>query len=240
MYCGNNANNPSLLNGTKVLGTRYSCLQKGRSFGYAQPVDPNFLGPYQPIDTTKKYCGNASILPDEYDRFGNIYECFLKGVGVGKKIKADNHVNPPPPPPPPPQFSFGKSTSNNKDNMNKDKDNMNNDKDNMNKDKDNMNNDKDNMNKDKDNMNNDKDNMNKDKDNMNNKKKYLLTILTIFLIIFNFSLLYYIKPNIILIKNDDIKDINKEKKINWFRFICLYLFICLISYFILFYIVFIV
>ena len=64
MYCGNNANNPSLTNGTKVLGTRYGCLQKGKYFGYAQPVDPNFLVPYQPIDPTRKYCGNASILPN--------------------------------------------------------------------------------------------------------------------------------------------------------------------------------
>jgi len=110
MYCGNNANNPSLTNGTKVLGTRYKCLQKGKRFGYAQPVDPNFLVPYQPIDTTRKYCGNSSVLPDEYDRFGNLYECYLTGVGVGKKLKADNQpINQNPPPP---QFSFGKTSIN--------------------------------------------------------------------------------------------------------------------------------
>jgi len=174
MYCGNNANNPSLTNGTKVLGTRYKCLQKGRNFGYAQPVDPNFLVPYQPIDTTRKYCGNSSVLPEEYDRFGNIYECFLKGVGVGKKLKADNNpINPNPPP----QFSFGKSD-------------------------------------------NDK----------NNDKNNLLRILTIFLIIFNFGLLYYIKPNLIMETNK-----KNEKKINWLKFICLYLFMFLISYTILYY-----
>ena len=115
MYCGNNANNPSLTNGTKVLGTRYGCLKKGKIFGYAQPVDPDFLVPYQPIDTTKKYCGNNDILPDGYDRFGNIYECYLKGVGVGKKLKADEHVNNQPPP----QFSFGNSIKNDKNDKNK-------------------------------------------------------------------------------------------------------------------------
>ena len=33
MYCGNNKNNRSLLNGTKVLGTRHSCLKNGVGFG---------------------------------------------------------------------------------------------------------------------------------------------------------------------------------------------------------------
>ncbi len=91
IYCGNNANHPELLNGTKILGTRYSCLQKGKLNGYSQPVDPNFLLPYQPIDTTKKYCGNSVNLPVGYDRFGGLYECYLKGMGVGKKLKAQNN-----------------------------------------------------------------------------------------------------------------------------------------------------
>lgn len=88
IYCGNNAQHPDLVNGTKVLGSRYSCLQKGKNNGFNQPVDPNFLLPYQPIDTTRKYCGNKNALPVGYDRFGGLYECYLSGVGVGKKLKA--------------------------------------------------------------------------------------------------------------------------------------------------------
>jgi hypothetical protein len=88
IYCGNNAHHPGLINGTKALGTRYSCLQKGKNNGLNQPVDPNFLLPYQPIDTTRKYCGKSDILPIGYDRFGGLYECYLSGVGVGKRLKA--------------------------------------------------------------------------------------------------------------------------------------------------------
>lgn len=101
IYCGNNARHPDLLNGTKVLGTRYSCLQKGKNNGLNQPIDPNFLLPYQPIDTTRKYCGNKTVLPVGYDRFGGLYECYLSGVGVGKREKAtgNNIGNPPSPSP---------------------------------------------------------------------------------------------------------------------------------------------
>lgn len=90
MYCGNNANHPDLLNGKKTIGTRYGCLLKGKSFGFEQPVDENFLKPYIPIDKTKKYCGGSNVLPNGYDRFGGLYECYLKGIGVGKKLKAES------------------------------------------------------------------------------------------------------------------------------------------------------
>lgn len=101
IYCGNNARHPDLVNGNKVLGTRYSCLQKGKNNGLNQPVDPNFLLPYQPIDTTKKYCGNKSSLPLGYDRFGGLYECYLSGVGVGKRQKAiENNIGNPASPSP--------------------------------------------------------------------------------------------------------------------------------------------
>ena len=100
IYCGNNSQHPDLLNGSKTLGTRYSCLQKGKNNGFNQPVDPNFLLPYNPIDTTRKYCGNNNILPVGYDRFGGLYECYLSGVGVGKKLKARGiEENPPTPSP---------------------------------------------------------------------------------------------------------------------------------------------
>lgn len=89
MYCGNNARHPSLLDGSKVLGTRLGCLQNGITRGLSQPIDPAFLGDYEPIDTTKKYCGNKPVLPPGYDRNGGLYECYLKGVGTGKKLKAE-------------------------------------------------------------------------------------------------------------------------------------------------------
>lgn len=106
IYCGNNAEHPDLLNGTKILGSRFSCLQKGKTKGYSQPVDPNFLLPYRPIDTTRKYCGNSSILPNGYNRFGGLYECYLKGVGVGKKLKANNAIIGDPPDPSPVLSSY--------------------------------------------------------------------------------------------------------------------------------------
>ena len=102
--CGNNAYHPDLLSGDRALGTRYTCLQKGKDNGYSQPADPNFLLPYQPIDATKKYCGNKAALPVGYSRFGGLYECYLKGMGVGKKLKAQAGIpagdssSPPSPP----------------------------------------------------------------------------------------------------------------------------------------------
>jgi len=112
IYCGNNAEHPDLLNGTKILGSRFSCLQKGKTNGYSQPVDPNFLLPYRPIDTTRKYCGNSSVLPNGYNRFGGLYECYLKGVGVGKKLKANNAGIGEPPDPSPVVSSYRSDVSN--------------------------------------------------------------------------------------------------------------------------------
>lgn len=92
-YCGNNANNPSLLDGSKVLGTKLQCLKRGLRRGLSEPVDPLFLEPYQPIDPIKKYCGDKENLPENYDRFGGLYECYLKGVGTGKRLKAQRNLN---------------------------------------------------------------------------------------------------------------------------------------------------
>jgi predicted nucleic acid-binding Zn ribbon protein len=88
LYCGNNALHHSLVNGSAVLGTRRGCLEKGKQIALSQPPDPHFLQPYEPIDTTRKYCGNRDYLPEGYDRYGGLYECFLKGQGVGKRMKA--------------------------------------------------------------------------------------------------------------------------------------------------------
>ena len=90
IYCGNNAEHPDLVNGRKVLGTRYQCLRKGIQRGNALPVDPNFLLPYTPIVPNTKYCGNRNDIPAGYTRFGGLYECYLSGVGVGKRLRADN------------------------------------------------------------------------------------------------------------------------------------------------------
>lgn len=105
LYCGNNANNSDVVNGIAVIGTRRGCLEKGKYIGNAQAPDPSFLRPYVPIDDTKVYCGNYDNKPAGYDRFGGLYECFLKGIGVGKRTKAVAILGgggaPPAPPAPP-------------------------------------------------------------------------------------------------------------------------------------------
>ena len=88
IYCGNNRLDVRLVNGTLVLGNRYSCLRKGVGVGLHLPRDPAMNDPYEPIDDTKVYCGNSDNLPDGYDRNGTNSECFRKGVGTGKKIRA--------------------------------------------------------------------------------------------------------------------------------------------------------
>jgi hypothetical protein len=93
IYCGNNANHNALVNGQVRLGTRFECLQKGKQIGLAQPVDPSFAQPYQPIDPLRKYCGNQANIPNGYNRFGTLHECMLTGIGVGKRIKATNPEN---------------------------------------------------------------------------------------------------------------------------------------------------
>ena len=88
MYCGNNAADAGLLNGNKQLGTRYQCFRKGIGKGLNLPVDLNYNGAYNPIDPARVYCGNQNALPAGYDRMGNLSECLRKGVGVGKRQRA--------------------------------------------------------------------------------------------------------------------------------------------------------
>ena len=94
LYCGNNANHPDVVNGTAVIGNRRGCLEKGKFIGYQQAADATFLREYVPIDDTRKYCGNHEVMPAGYDRFGGLYECFLKGMGVGKRQKAVDVLGP--------------------------------------------------------------------------------------------------------------------------------------------------
>lgn len=89
MYCGNNALHEGLINGQQVLGTRHKCLRKGIGTGLHLPVDLSYNGPYQPIDTTRSYCGDKPNLPNDYDRFGMLSECLQKGVGIGKRKRAE-------------------------------------------------------------------------------------------------------------------------------------------------------
>lgn len=91
MYCGTNALDRDVINGTKQLGTRYQCLKRGIGQGLSMEPDDKYLGDYQPLDDTKKYCGNLNLLPVGYDRFGTIHECHTTGIGAGRKLKAQRY-----------------------------------------------------------------------------------------------------------------------------------------------------
>lgn len=89
-YCGNNALHPGLASGDLVIGNRYQCLKKGIGVGLnIRPVDPDYDGPYKPIDTTKRYCGLQDKIPPGYDSFGTNGECLRLGVGIGKRSAAE-------------------------------------------------------------------------------------------------------------------------------------------------------
>jgi hypothetical protein len=93
IYCGNNALHPDIVNGVKVLGSRYQCLRKGIGTGINLPVDPDYGLPYEPIDNRKIYCGNQNVLPVGYDILGNAPQCLQKGIGIGKVQKAQGDVD---------------------------------------------------------------------------------------------------------------------------------------------------
>jgi len=93
MYCGNNRFNIDVVNGTRRLGTRYSCLRTGIGKGLKLPLDKTYNGRYAAIDNRKIYCGNDMILPRNYDLVGNLPMCLQKGVGIGKKLKAERSRN---------------------------------------------------------------------------------------------------------------------------------------------------
>jgi hypothetical protein len=86
-YCGNNANHRTLLNGQAVIGSRHSCLKKGIYTG-KQIYNADYAGEFNPIDPTRRYCGNAQALPHGYDRYGSNTECLSTGVGIGMAIRA--------------------------------------------------------------------------------------------------------------------------------------------------------
>lgn len=87
IYCGNNGRDEGLLNGTKVLGTRYQCFKKGIGKGLKEPI-LDYTPNYEPIDDYPKiFCGNGNVLPQNKDQFGTRQECLRKGFGVGQKQK---------------------------------------------------------------------------------------------------------------------------------------------------------
>lgn len=85
LYCGNNARDEGLINGTKTLGTRYQCLKKGIGKGLNEPI-LKYNNDYEPIENVRIYCGNGA-LPNNKDRFGTRDECLRKGFAVGQKQK---------------------------------------------------------------------------------------------------------------------------------------------------------
>jgi hypothetical protein len=88
MYCGNNRRDRSVVEGKKVIGTRYKCFRQGIGVGLNLPYDPNYNQEYEPIDGRRIYCGQEEKLPAGYDMMGSNHTCLQHGVGVGRKIKA--------------------------------------------------------------------------------------------------------------------------------------------------------
>lgn len=86
IYCGNNLNDPRLLNGTHVVGTNYQCLKRGIGIGSSMPYDAAYNGVHAPIDGRRFYCGNAPIPPvaGGYFAVGSPSKCLQVGIGVGK------------------------------------------------------------------------------------------------------------------------------------------------------------
>lgn len=88
IYCGNNALDSSLIDGSKVIGSRYACFKKGVGVGLYMPTDQSFLLPYAQIVPEKIYCGKSNVCPDGYDRLGSLHGCMQKGFGLGRTLKA--------------------------------------------------------------------------------------------------------------------------------------------------------
>lgn len=93
IYCGNNRLHPSVVNGNAIIGTRNRCFKRGFGRGYHSPVDPDYDFNYEPIDDRRIFCGNGNELPEGYDRLGNLPHCLLKGYGVGRRKRHEDHFN---------------------------------------------------------------------------------------------------------------------------------------------------
>jgi len=91
IYCGNNRLNRRLTSGELDIGSRSKCFKKGVGVGLNQPIDPNYLGEYEPLYIDNFFCGdNEDDAPNNY-RMGTLSQCLQKGVGIGKLQKAQNN-----------------------------------------------------------------------------------------------------------------------------------------------------
>ena len=89
IYCGNNAQDPQLIAGEVEQGTPFGCMRKGVGIGLNLPYDAKYNGAYEPIDERRIYCGKHDEAPDGYHRIGSLPHCLQKGVGVGKRLRAE-------------------------------------------------------------------------------------------------------------------------------------------------------
>ena len=87
LYCGNNHNYSGLQDGTHYVGTRQSCLNKGRRVGYAMELDPEYAQPYAPIVVQNLFCQDHNQAPANAV-VGTLHQCLSKGIGEGKAAKA--------------------------------------------------------------------------------------------------------------------------------------------------------
>lgn len=91
IYCGNNRFHPR----ANQAGTRYSCFRRGFGVGYhVLEPDEMFNLQYAPMDGIRIYCGDQNLSQEEllqggYQRFGNLPQCFHKGVGSGRRRRAN-------------------------------------------------------------------------------------------------------------------------------------------------------
>ena len=81
MYCGNNAKDPGLLSGQKVLGTSYECFRRGVGVGKNLPRAELEVD-YEAIHKNRIFCGKkfGPEREGKYDRMGTPSECLRKGV----------------------------------------------------------------------------------------------------------------------------------------------------------------
>ena len=89
IYCGSDLILPDDYD---VMGTRNRCLKKGVGVGMGMSdTERNkvITRAPKPGPKPKLYCGDKTVLPAGYNRFGNLHECLMKGVGVGARMPVE-------------------------------------------------------------------------------------------------------------------------------------------------------
>lgn len=95
-FCGSSRILPE---GYKSFGTNYDCLKKGIGTGIAvteeqiKNGDTSIRNKRLRRKRIKKYCGNQTDLPENYDRLGNRYDCLKKGYGVGMMMTKNKYFS---------------------------------------------------------------------------------------------------------------------------------------------------